>query len=108
MLKRKVELLKFPPIEEDFFHLIEIVNKKLLDFYVYIYIRERQVFFKFLNKFLEDKAFSFKFYLMKWLKMSLAISFSLLLGIRAFYRFYFLRDPIREVPNNNQVFVSPA
>jgi hypothetical protein len=45
---------------------------------------------------------------MKWLKMSLAISFSLLLGIRAFYRFYFLRDPIREVPNNNQVFVSPA
>lgn len=45
---------------------------------------------------------------MKRLKMSLAISFSLLIGVRAFYRFYFLRDPIREIPNDNQVFVSPA
>ena len=45
---------------------------------------------------------------MKWLKMSLVISLVFLIGIGAFYRFYFLRDPIRAVPNDDTMFVSPA
>lgn len=45
---------------------------------------------------------------MKRLKMSLTISIFFLIGIRAFYRFYFLRDPIRNIPNDDNLFISPA
>ena len=40
--------------------------------------------------------------------MSLVVSLSLLIGIGAFYRFYFLRSPERAVPNDDTLFVSPA
>lgn len=40
--------------------------------------------------------------------MSLYCSIFLLLGLGLFYRFYFLRQPLRAIPNDNTLFVSPA